>query len=178
MILLALAMQAAGIPAADMKSSMKQVSAAEAAELFKRVCYAPFPDPKASLAVIADPALGLTKLPETPSQAMQPGDAWTSPTARVTYVDADWLPRDFGSPQCGITVALADAPDHLAVETAFITAMALPPGKGGKNKATGQTQWDMPRAPDSWRLFVSTSTTPSGKELRATIMNLRGKKPK
>ena len=178
MILFALAMQAAGIPAADMKSSMQPLSAIEAVALFKRVCYDPFPDPKASLAVIADPALGLTKLPETPSQAMQPGDAWTSPTAQVTYVDAEWLPRDFGSPQCGITVALDSAPDHLTVEAAFITAMGLPPGKGGKNGPSGQTQWDMPHAPDSWRLFVNTSATPSGKELRATIMNLRGKAKK
>ena len=178
MIFLLLAMQAAGPSPVDMKSSMQPLPVAEAAALFKRVCYDPFPDPRASLAVIADPALGLAKLPETPSQAMQPGDAWSSSSARVTYVDAEWLPRDFGSPQCGITVALDGAPEHLAVEAAFVAAMALPPGKGGKNKPTGQTQWDMPHAPDNWRLFVSTSTTPSGKELRATIMNLRGKKPK
>lgn len=178
MILLSLALQAAGPLGADMQSSMQPLPVAEAAALFKRVCYAPFPDPKAALAAIADPALGLTKLPETPSQAMQPGDAWTSPGAQVTYVEADWLPRDFGSPQCGVVVKLEGAPDHLAVEAGFVSALGLPPGKGGKNKPNGQTQWDLPHAPDTWRLFVSTNTTPSGKELRATIMNLRGKAKK
>ena len=178
MIGLVLAMQLAAPPAADMKSSMQPVSVEDGVALFKRVCFAPFPDPKAAQAVIADPALGLTKEGETPSQAMQPGDAWMSPTARVTYVDSEWLPRDFGNPQCGVTVALEGAPEHLAIEAAVIATLALPPGKGGKNIPRGQTQWDLPRGPDTWRMFLSTETTPSGKEMRVIMMNLRGKKTK
>ena len=178
-MLLLLALQAAAPQPAEMQSSMRPVAMAEATALFKRVCFDPFPDPKASLAVIADPALGLSKQPETPSQAMQPGDSWTSPTAQISYVDAEWLPRDFGSPQCGMTVALAGVPEHLAVEATMTTALGLPSGKGGKNKPRGQTEWNIPgKGADIWRLFLTTQTTPSGKEMRVIIMNLRGKAKK
>jgi hypothetical protein len=177
MILLLLAAQAGMPNPTDMQSSMRPVPSAEAVALFKRVCFDPFPDTPRVLGAIADPALGLSRLPETPSQAMQPGDAWSSATAQITYVDSEWLPRDFGNPQCSLTASLAGNPEHLAVEAEMTAALGLPPGKGGKNKPRGQTEWNLPgRAPDSWRLFMSTTTTSSGKELRATIMNMRGKR--
>lgn len=166
----------AGIPAGAMQSGMQQVPVADGVALFKRACFDPFPVPSAALTAIEDPALGLTKQIKTPTQAMQPGDAWVSPSARVTYVDAEWMPRNMGTPQCGVTVSLADAPQHLDVASAFAAGLGLPAGKLGKNGPSGQSRWDLPKADGSWRLFLSTQQTPSGVEMQAIMMNLRGKK--
>lgn len=175
MIILFLALQAA--PLADMKSSMETVSVDEGVALFSQVCFEKFPDPKAAMEVIANPELGLTKLPETPSQAMQPGDAWTSPKVQVTYVDADWMPMDMGSPQCSVTVVLEGQPLHGAIAAAMTANMQLPTVKFGKDGSRAQTKWDIAQTNgDKWRLFLTTTQTPSGTEMRTNLMNLRGKK--
>jgi hypothetical protein len=177
MMLILLALQAA--PLAEMKSSMQPVSVQEGVALFQQVCFAKFPDPKAAMEIIADPALGLTKLPETPSQAMQPGDAWTSPKAQISYVDAEWMPMDMGSPQCSVTVVIEGQPLHSTIAGAMTTSLQLPLVKFGKDAASAQTRWDIPQPNgDKWRMFLSTSQTPSGTEMRTVIMNLRGKKKK
>ncbi len=177
MITLFLALQAA--PLAEMKSSMQPVSLEEGVALFSKICFEKFPDSKAVMEIISSPELELTKLPETPSQAMQPGDAWTSSNARVSYVDAEWMPVDLGSPQCSVTVVLNGQPLHGDIASAMTTKMQLPPVKYGKNSANAQTKWDIPQSNgDKWRLFLSSTQTPSGTELRAVIMNLRGKKKK
>lgn len=177
MITILIALQAA--PLAEMKSTMQPVSVDEGVELFNQVCFAKFPDPKAAMEIIADPAMGLSKLPETPSQAMQPGDAWTSPKAQVTYVDAEWMPMDMGSPQCSVTVVLEGQPLHSEVAGAMTETLKLPDVKFGKNANSASTKWDVlqPNG-DKWRMFLSTSQTPSGTEMRTVIMNLRGKKKK
>lgn len=177
MILIYLALQAA--PLAEMKSSMQPVSVEEGVAIFDRFCFAKFPDAKAALEIIADPVFGLTKLPETPSQAMQPGDAWTSPNAQLTYVDADWMPMDMGSPQCSVTVVLEGQPLHSDAAGAMAATLKLPAVKFGKNAASASTKWDVLQTNgDKWRMFLSTSQTPSGTEMRTVIMNLRGKKKK
>lgn len=153
------------------------VSLDEGIGFFQRICFMPFPDPARSLLVIEEPKLELVKERETPSQAMQPGDAWMSSNLRVTYVDADWLPRDFGSPQCSVTVALEGDAAPEAVASAFAKTLGLPGYRIPKAGLRSQTQWDIPgRAPDAWRIFLTTQKTPAGTEMRATIMNLRGKK--
>jgi hypothetical protein len=51
--------------------------------------------------------------------------------------------------------------------------------KFGKDAASAQTRWDIPQPNgDKWRMFLSTSQTPSGTEMRTVIMDLRGKKKK
>ena len=166
-------------PGDGLQSTMEPVSAQEAVGLFQKVCFDPFPDPQASQAAIADPALGLEKMVETPSQAMQPGDTWTSARAKVGYVDADWMPRDLGSPQCSVVVALDGKAVHGDVANAFAAKLGLPEGKIGKNGPHATSRWDVAgRDPDSWRIFLSTQQTFSGTELRMTMMNLRGKKKK
>ncbi len=175
MILFLLAADAA--PVMDMQSPMQAVSVDKGVDLFKRICFTPFPDPAAAQQAIADPALNLVKQTKTPTEAMQPGDRWTSNMVQVSYVDADWMPRDIGSPQCSVTVLLEGAPQHSDVATVFKSALALPEVKLGKNGARAQTTWDVPgRDPDKWRIFLTTENTPSGPEMRAIIMNLRGKK--
>jgi hypothetical protein len=177
LITIFLALQAA--PLGEMKSSMQPVSLEDGVALFNNICFEKFPDSKAVMEIIASPELELTKLPETPSQAMQPGDAWTSSNARVSYVDADWMPVDLGSPQCSVTVVLNGEPLHSDIASAMTTKMQLPIVKYGKNSANAQTKWDIPQSNgDKWRLFLSSTQTPSGTELRAVIMNLRGKKKK
>ena len=177
MIAIFIAVQAA--PLADMKSLMQPVSAAEGIGLFQQICFSKFPNPKAAMEVISDPAMGLTKQPETPSQAMQPGDAWTSPKARVTYVDAEWMPFDLGSPQCSVTVVLQGQPLHSEVATTMVETLKLPDVKFGKNAASASSKWDVPQPNgDKWRLFLNTTQTPSGTEMYTVIMNLRGKKKK
>ena len=177
MIAIFLALQTA--PLAEMKSLMQPVSSDEGIALFQQICFSKFPDPKAAMEVIVDPAMGLTKQPETPSQAMQPGDAWTSPKARVTYVDAEWMPLDMGSPQCSVTVVLQGQPLHSEVAAAMVESLKLPNVKFGKNAVSASTKWDVPQSNgDKWRLFLSTTQTPSGTEMFTVIMNLRGKKKK
>lgn len=177
MITLLFALQAA--PIAEMKSSMQPVTIQEGIALFNQICFAKFPDAKAARENITDPAMGLTKLPETPSQAMQPGDAWTSPKMQVGYVDADWLPMDFGSPQCTVTVVLEGKPSHNSIAGALTTGLQLPAVKFGKDSANAQTKWDIPQSNgDKWRIFLSTNQTPNETEMRTVIMNLRGKKKK
>ena len=177
MMLIFMALQAA--PLAEIKSSMHPVSVEESVAIFNRICFAKFPDAKAAKGIIADPALELTKLPETPSQAMQPGDAWTSPKAQVSYVDADWMPMDMGSPQCSVTVVIEGQPLHSTIAGAMTTSLQLPLVKFGKDAASAQSKWDIPQPNgDKWRMFLSTSQTPSGTEMRTVIMNLRGKKKK
>ena len=177
MITLLLLLQAA--PIAEMKSSMQPVSFEEGVALFRQVCFAKFPDPKAAIAIIADPALGLTKLPETPSQAMQPGDTWTSPKAQVTYVDAEWMPMDMGSPQCSVTVVIEGQPLHSTIAGAMTSSLQLPLVKFGQDAASAQTKWDISQPNgDKWRMFLGTRQTPSGTEMRTVMMNLRGKKKK
>jgi hypothetical protein len=177
MIAILLALQAAPLTAT--KSSMEPVSVDSGIALFSKLCFEKFPDTKAALEAIADPPLGLTKEIKTPTQAMQPGDSWTSASARVTYVDADWLPRDFGSPQCTVTILLAGEPSHGEAAQAMATKLALPPVKFGKDGPSAQTRWDKPSvAPAIWRIFLTTQKTPSGTEMRMVNMNLRGKKKK
>jgi hypothetical protein len=167
----------AGIPDDAMKSSMEPVSIEASVSAFKQICYDPFPSPAASLAIIGNPALGLTQQPKTPSQAMQPGNAWSSRTLEIFYADADWLPRTLGAPQCAVTSLLAGSAVHTDVASAFAAALKLPAGKIGKNGPLAQSQWDMPgRNADKWRIFLVTQLTPSGTEVRATIMNLRARK--
>lgn len=177
MISLLIALQIA--PIAEMKSAMETVPVEEGVATFKRICFDPFPDPAASLAAIdsSDPAF--TKSPKTPSQAMQPGDRWTSTRAEATYVDAAWLPIDFGAPQCSMTVALTGEVAHSIVAAALGSALALPATKFGKDGRSARTMWDVPQANgDKWRLFLTTTQTPSGTEMRTNIMNLRAKMKK
>jgi hypothetical protein len=177
MITLFLALQAA--PLAEMKSSMQPVSLDESVGLFSRICFETMPDSKAAMEVINSPDLELIKLPETPTQAMQPGDAWASSKLAVTYVDAQWLPMDFGSPQCSVTVVLEGEPLHSAIATTMQTKLQLPTVKFGKEAESTRTMWDVPQTSgDKWRLFLTSNKTPSGTQMSATIMNLRGKKKK
>ena len=163
-------------PLNEMKSSMEPVSMDQGISMFSKLCFEKFPDSKAVLDAIGDPALGLTKLPKTPSEAMQPGDSWSSSTARVTYVDADWLPSDFGSPQCSATVLLSGKPSHSSIAKAMTTKLALPTVKFGKDGARAQTKWDKAGlALATWRIFLTTEQTPSGIQMRVINTNMRGK---
>jgi hypothetical protein len=175
MIMIFLAAQAASIE--DKKSSMQPVPLNDGIALFQKICFDKFPDPKAAMQAVAEPDLQLTKSPETPSEAMQPGNMWTSPTARVTYVDADWMPIDIGSPQCSVAVLIEGQPLHSTVAEAMTNDLKLPKVKFGKDRASAQTKWDIPQTNgDNWRMFLNTSQTPSGTEMRTVIMNLRAKK--
>lgn len=177
MIALFLALQAA--PLADMKSSMQPVPLDEGVGLFNQICFETMPDPKAAMNIINSPELELVKLPETPTQAMQPGDAWASPKMSVTYVDAQWLPMDFGSPQCSVTVLIEGDATHSALATAMQAKLQLPAVKFGKDAESARTMWDIPQTNgDKWRLFLTSTITPSGTQMTASIMNLRGKKKK
>ncbi|MEO8723028.1 MAG: hypothetical protein ABI395_05820 [Sphingobium sp.] len=159
------------------ESTMTPISAPNGVSLFKEICFDQFPNSQASIEQISRPEYALVKEPETPSQAMQPGDAWFSSTARVTYVDADWMPRDLPSPECSVTVRLKDAPKHGELASLFSSQLNLPQGRIGKDSSRAQSQWDMSGvSPDKWRLFLTTQETPSGTELTMMIMNLRGKK--
>lgn len=175
MMILLLATQLA--PIAEMKTTMQTVLVEEGVATFKRICFDPFPAPAAALAVIEDPALGFVKSPKTPSQAMQPGDRWTSAKAVATYVDAPFLPADFGSPQCSVTVALDGNPPHAQAAATLISSLALPTTRIGKDGANARTMWDVPQTNgDKWRIFLTTEQTPNGSEMQINIMNLRGKK--
>lgn len=177
MMILLLAMQVA--PMAEMKTTIQTTSVEEGVASFKRICFDPFPAPAATLAAIEDPALGFVRSPKTPLQAMQPGDRWTSAKAVVTYVDAPFLPADFGSPQCSVTVALDGNPPHGQAAAALSSNLALPTTKIGKDGAKAQTMWDIPQTNgDKWRVFLTTEQTPNGSEMQMNIMNLRGKKKK
>ena len=182
MIAIFVALQIA--PLAEMKSEMQPMSVDEGVALFQQICFDKFLDSDAVLNIVADPAMSLTKQLKTPTQAMQPGDVWTSPKARVTYVDAEWMPLDIGSPQCSVTVVLQGQPVHSEVAAAMTAALKLPDVKFGKNASNASTKWastkwDLPQTNgDKWRLFLNISQTPSGTEMRTVIMNLRGKKKK
>lgn len=177
MISIMLALQTA--PVAEMKSSMPPVSIEESVEFFNKVCFETFPDAKRALEVIASPDLQLSKLPETPSEAMQPGDAWSSPKARVTYVDADWLPLDLGSPQCSVTMVVNGQPLHSEIASVMAATLQLPAVKFGKERRSSETMWDVPQTNgDKWRLFLTSTKTPSETEFHAVIMNLRSKRKK
>lgn len=169
---------AAGAAPADMQGSLEPVTTGDAVSLFRKLCFDPFPEAAKFTAVIADPALGFTKVPKTPSEAMQPGDSWYSSRANVTYADAEWLPRDLPSPQCTVTVRLDGAPAHADIAAALGTALSLPAVKARGGAARAVSQWDMPgQAPDKLRLFLETQALPSGAhEARFALLNLRGKK--
>jgi hypothetical protein len=168
----------AAAPLEDMKGTLQPVAIGDAAGLFKKLCFDPFPESAKFTALIADPTLGFVKKPKTPSEAMQPGDIWYAPNASVTYSDADWLPRDLPSPQCTVTVALEGAPTHAEVASAVAAALALPAVKSSGSPARATSQWDMPgRGTDKFRLFLNTQALPSGShEANLILLNLRGKK--
>ena len=179
MIFEVLAMAMVQSPLLDMKSDMSKVSAEDAIGLFKNVCFDNFPDSAATLAEISKQELALVKQPKTGSQAMQPGDSWFSKSARVTFVNAEWLPRDLPSPQCAITSILSASPVHSEIASSLATTLSLPEGKIGKDSPRSQSRWDMPGVGvDKWRIFLTTQVTPSGPEITISLLNLRGKKKK
>ena len=175
--IVALSLQGSAAPAA-MQSSLQSVDANEAVNLFKQICFDPFPDPAKFDAVVAASAFGLVKAPETPSEAMQPGDAWYSAKARVTYVNADWLPRNFGTPQCSVTVNVGGNPTNADIVNILINELKLPNAKSSGNAANTLNQWDLPGiGADKWRLFARTQAgLPGGFEAQFSLLNLRGKK--
>lgn len=156
--------------------TLEPLSPNAAVALFKRVCVEPFPDPARFAQGIAASDLGMRKTPETPEQAMQPGDSWFSSTAQVGYAAADWMPRDLPSPQCMLTARLSEVPDHAAIAAAAATTLGLPPGKtSGKGRV--QTQWDVTGPSGRFRYFLTTMPALAGSyQLRFTILNLRNKK--
>jgi hypothetical protein len=86
---------------------------------------------------------------------------------------------DFGSPQCSVTVVLEGEPLHSAIATTLQAKLQLPTVKFGKEAESARTMWDVPQTNgDKWRLFLTSTKTPSGTQMSATIMNLRGKKKK
>lgn len=168
----------AAIQAVSAENAADEATASQPAfELFKTICFDAFPDPAAAAEAIATHPAGFVKIEKSGMSATQPGDAWTSGDITVTYVDADWLPRDLPSPQCSVSVPLTAGASHSEIATAFGSNFDLPKGKIGKDKPRSISRWDMPgEGKDTWRIFLATEPDGQGSTLQISLLNLRAKK--
>ncbi len=163
---------------ASVSDVVDQAAAGEAVfEIFDEICFSTFPDPDAAVAAIDNHSANFEKQVKIEMQPQQPGDVWLSGDTKVTYISADWFPRDLPSPQCSISAPFTPDRTHSEIAVAFGSRFDLSNGKIGKNKPIASSRWDMPgKGNDTWRIFLSTETANAGNRIRISLLNLRDKK--
>lgn len=140
-----------------------------ALEAFQSICFDNFGDPSAIENSLADPTRGLVKREKTGFDATQPGDVWDAEAYSVSFMHADWLPKDIPSLQCSLSATYPETSPHPEFAAEIAMRLGLDRGRIGKDRPRSQSRWDFN---DNWRLFFSTEPDGEGMKVRYSLLLL------
>jgi hypothetical protein len=150
---------------------------ASAIDLFRQVCYDPFPSADRADAAIAarggftawQPASDM----ERQIQASLPSRIWFSQSATVRFIARGAASPDRPDPQCSVMAAVSvdQPPEELFSQLA--TELRLPAGKLRGKTRYRTSMWDLARPEGQrWRIIFGTQRESDGLHLRLSMLNL------
>lgn len=143
--------------------------------VFQTYCVVPFPDAAAFQNAINDDANGFGIIEKTEAQQRQPGERWTNGFITLSYIDADWMPRDIPSPQCHVTALLDEPLDHLNTAQRLSVDLKLGKGRSSGRANINKTVWniDLPTGETARVFFDSRPASNGGFEISLNMLRLR-----